>query len=51
MDERVKPLVFIDREGRPGGGEGSSDKQGQDLHPEWIEAASADVGGDGWSGC
>ena len=22
MDERVKPLVFIDREGRPGGGKG-----------------------------
>ena len=22
MDERVKPLVFIDREGKPGGGKG-----------------------------
>ena len=25
------------------GGEGSPDKQGQDLHPKWIEAASAGV--------
>lgn len=43
MDEREKPLVFIDREGKPGGGEGSSDFKGPDLHPEWAKAISDDV--------
>lgn len=39
MDVDIKPLVFIDREGRPGGGKRSSDKQGSFLYPEWVKAA------------
>ena len=38
-----KPLVFIDREGRPGGGERSVDQQRPDLHFEWIKAELAVV--------
>ena len=46
MDERL-PLVFIDREGKPGGGEGIAYLKESDLHPERTETALDDVGGDG----
>lgn len=43
MDERL-PLVFIDREGKPGGGEGTPDKQGPVLHLERTETESVGLG-------
>ena len=44
MNEREKPLVFIDREGKPGGGEGIVDQSRPDLHLERIETELTFVG-------
>ena len=51
MSDEQKPLVFIDREGKPGG-EGFANKQRADLYLEWIKTELVGVGDGKWKcGC